>query len=237
MNENNKINLIKLYKQKSKNFEIIRPNNLNLKKSSLKTFNNIDTPNQNELSQENHKILFFENNDKFNTLILPSIINTSTHSKSLLNSSLINNSNIESPLNEGNKNHIIKLKKLKVKKIKDKKAAEANKKLLNIYKEDYQLKKKFEKYKLKKAEDMKNFSYQKYNNNLLKLSSINISQNSYNIFKKNMETIELHMKGQKMKRKNRWLIFLDKIGNFAPETLKNRIKSLSEHKKLEELKD
>ena len=50
-----------------------------------------------------------------------------------------------------------------------------------------------------------------------------------------MQTIESNMNGQRVKRKNRWLLFLDKIGNFAPEGLKKKIKSLSEHKKPEEI--
>ena len=45
-----------------------------------------------------------------------------------------------------------------------------------------------------------------------------------------MQIIESNMKGQRVKRKNRWLIFLDRIGNFAPEGLKKKIISLSEHK-------
>ena len=237
MNDVNRNILIRLYKQKSKNFEnITKPNNLSFKKSFHKTFNNIYKQEQNELSQENSKIFLYENNDNFKTLILPSILNSSTHSKLKLNSSFINNYNIESSLNQG-KNHNVKLKKIKMKKNKSKSTSKLKKKLLNIYKENFQLKKKFEKYKAKNAEDMKNFSYENYNNNLLKLSSINISKNSYNIFKKNMQTIELNLKGEKLKVKNRWLIFLEKIGDFAPETLKRRIKSLSERKKLDKLEN
>ena len=52
-----------------------------------------------------------------------------------------------------------------------------------------------------------------------------------------MQTIESNMNGQRIKRKNRWLLFLEKIGNFAPEGLKRKIKSLSEHKKLEDIEN
>ena len=76
---------------------------------------------------------------------------------------------------------------------------------------------------------MGSFSYKKYNYNLVKYSSIDLSQDSVKAFKKNMETIENNMNGT-FKRKNRWLVFLDKIGNFAPEGLKRKLKSLSESK-------
>ena len=45
---------------------------------------------------------------------------------------------------------------------------------------------------------MQNFSYEKYNLNLLKLSSISLSQDSYNTFKKNMQIIE-YLKSTKKK--------------------------------------
>ena len=47
-----------------------------------------------------------------------------------------------------------------------------------------------------------------------------------------MKSIEDDMNGQTIKRKNRWLLFLDKIGNFAPEGLKRKLKSLSEKRYL-----
>ena len=245
MNINDKNNLIKLYKQKSQNFQkIIKPNNLHLKKSflrakenSLLSFNDTNNNEQEEKSQENSKILIFETNESSKPLILPSIPKTTTHDQKILNSSKINNFN-NHPNLKRRKKYTVKLKKIKIKKHKDRDSTtptNINKKLLKLYNEDFSLKQKFEKYKEKKAENMKNFSYEKYNLHLLKLSSINLSQDSYNTFKKNMQAIESNMNGQRVKRKNRWLLFLDKIGNFAPEGLKKKIKSLSEHKRLEEM--
>lgn len=240
MKDESKNSLIKLYKQKSQNFHKINiPENFKLNKklflsktkftpTPMDSFNNQE---QYEKSQENSKIFLYDTNERSKQFILPYILDTSTH-KTNMNSSLITNSSFPKP----RKKYTVKLKKIKIKKDKNRQSitpTNRDKKLLNLYKEDFYLKKKFEKYKEKKAENMKNFSYEKYNLNLLKLSSINLSQDSYNIFKKNMQTIESQMKGQKIKRKNRWLIFLDKIGNFAPEGLKKKIKSLSEHKKLE----
>ena len=87
-----------------------------------------------------------------------------------------------------------------------------------------------ERYKIKKAENIGSFSYKKYNYNLVKYSSIDLSLDSVRAFKKNMKNIEDDMNGQTIKRKNRWLLFLDKIGNFAPEGLKRKLKSLSENR-------
>ena len=245
MNIINRNILIKLYKQKSQNFQkIIKPENLSLKKSFLRSktniissLNNFNNHEQDDKSQDNSKILLYETNESPKPLILPSIPNSTIHNQSIMNSSLINNLSNHSIL-KPRKKYTVKLKKIKIKKPKDREAitpTNVNKKLLELYNEDFHLKKKFEKYKERKAENMKNFSYEKYNLHLLKLSSINLSQDSYNTFKKYMQTIESNMNGQRVKRKNRWLLFLDKIGNFAPEGLKKKIKSLSEHKKPEEI--
>ena len=64
----------------------------------------------------------------------------------------------------------------------------------------------------------------------MKYSSIDLSLDSVKTFKKNMKNIEDYMNGQIIKRKNRWELFLDKIGNFAPEGLKQKLKSLSERR-------
>ena len=249
--EENKNNLIRLYKEKSQNFQkILTPKNINIKKPLLKSKpflisslnHDLNTILDEQNSQENSKIFFYRNNAKLNRLILPSIPNTTTHIRTIMNSSTLSNPNNNSLL-KPKKRYNVKLKKIKIKKNEERQSitpVNINKKLLVLYNEDFYLKNKFEKYKDKKADDIrniKNFSYEKYNLHLLKLSSINLSQDSYNVFKKNMKVIENKMNGQKMKRKNRWLLFLDKIGHFAPEGLKRKIKSLSEHKKLEETKD
>ena len=249
--EENKNNLIRLYKEKSQNFQkIIRPKNIIIKKTLLKSkpilissLNyNLNSLRDEDNSQENSKIFFYRNKERLNRLILPSIPNTTTHIKTIMNSSIVSNPNNNSFL-KPQKRYNVKLKKIKIKKNEERQSItpiNINKKLLLLYNEDLYLKNKFKKYKEKKAEDIRNiksFSYEKYNLHLLKLSSINLSQDSYNVFKKNMKVIENNMNGQKMKRKNRWLLFLDKIGHFAPEGLKRKIKFLSEHKKLEETKN
>ena len=245
MNIINRNILIKLYKQKSLNFQkIIKPDNLSLKKSFLRSKTNIITSldnfknhDQEEKSQDNSKILLYETNESSKPLILPSIQNSTINNQSILNSSIINNFNNNSNIKH-RKKYTVKLKKIKIKKPKGREAitpTNVNKKLLELYNEDFHLKQKFEKYKERKSENMNHFSYEKYNLNLLKLSSINLSQDSYNTFKRYMQTIESNMNGQRIKRKNRWLLFLDKIGNFAPEGLKKKIKSLSEHKKPKEI--
>ena len=233
----NKNILIKLYKQKTKNFDLIlnqTRNNIILKKKPLlraKTnFYNVNSEENEEKSPENSK-LFLENKELDNRLILPTLLNTSNHSKIALNTSVINT--LDNNMAKQRKKYIVKLKKIKIKKQKNIDSLTPtyqNKSLINLYNENFHLKKKFEHYKIKKEGNMQNFSYEKYNLNLLKLSSISLSQDSYNTFKKNMQIIESNMKGQRIKRKNRWLIFLDRIGNFAPEGLKKKIISLSEHK-------
>ena len=90
------------------------------------------------------------------------------------------------------------------------------------------MKEKLEKYKEnKKIEKTGNFSYEHYNNQLIRYSSFNLSVQSYNTFKKNMKIIGNKYNGGRSKWKNKWLIFLDKIGKFAPEELKQKIISLS----------
>ena len=251
MNIENKNNLIRIYKEKSQNFQkILKPKNIFNKKTLLKSkqnltsslTHNIHTINDEENSQENSKIFFCRNNEKLNRLILPSIPNITSNVKAIMNSSMASYQNNNSILKQ-KKRYNIKLKKIKIKKHEERKTItpnNINKKLFVVYNEDYHLKNKLEKYKKKKAEDIKNiknFSYERYNLRLLKLSSINLSQESYNVFKKNMKVIENNMKGKNVEKKNRWLIFLDKIGHFAPEGLKRKLKSLSEHKKPEETKD
>lgn len=261
MNVINKNTLITLYMQKSKGFQkISKPKNIILKKSFLKSKTNfLLTPNNNnttliheqeEKSNYNSKIFFNNNNNNepIKPLFLPSISNMSpiNNNKTSLNNSLTNNMNNNSSnnilLTPRKKKFIFKLKNIKIKKPNEKELVTMtpsymDKKLIDLYNEDFYLKQKFEKYKLKKAKNLKNFSFEKYNLNLLKLSSINLSQNSYNTFRKNMQTIENSLNGEKFRRKNRWVIFLEKIGSFAPEGLKKKLKSLSEHKKPEEVKN
>ena len=248
MNIENRNKLIQLYEQKSKNFkEIIRQNDINPKKTFLKSKTNfsltpLNLPELDDKSLENPKILLYENNKKKLPLFLPSIADTNMANKIILNSSsntlLHNNSSITSK-----KKYQVKLRKIKIKNTHENNEfltpAKQNKSLINLYNENLYLKHRLERYKIKKAENMGSFSYKKYNYNLMKYSSINLSQDSVKAFKKNMQSIENDMNGQTVKRKNRWLIFLDKIDNFAPEGLKKKIESLSEirYKKYENMKN
>ena len=249
MNKDNKYSLINLYKQRVKNFELImRANDLNHKKTFLKSKTNfISTPlNFPELDEkvlENSKISINENNDKMSHIILPSISNTTLNNKISLNSSMNNLFHSNKSLISPKKKYVVKLKRIKIKNpIENNEFStpvKQNQSLINLYNENLFLKQRFERYKIKKAENIGNFSYKKYNYKLMKYSSIDLSQDSVKAFKKNMKTIEENMNGQTIKRKNRWLLFLDKIGNFAPEGLKKKLKSLSEKKyqKAEDNKD
>ena len=251
MNVINKNALLNLFIEKSQRFhKIAKPKNIVLKKSLLKSKTNfILTPNNNitsihdqeEKSSDNSKVFLCNSNETTKPLFLPSISNIPTNNnKTSMNSSMSNiNDGILTPRRKKN---IFKLKNIKIKRNDDRESlamtpSYMDKKLIELYNEDFHLKQKFEKFKLKKAKNLKNFSFEKYNLNLLKLSSINLSQNSYNTFKKNMQTIENNMNGERFRQKNRWMIFLEKIGTFAPEGLKKKLKSLSEHKKFEEIKN
>ena len=132
------------------------------------------------------------------------------------------------------KKYFFKLKKIKIKKPNDNNGTfrlfKINKSLINLYNENLRLKEKMERYKIKNEENIGNFSYNKYNYNLMKYSSIDLSLDSVKTFKKNMKNIEDYMNGHIIKRKNRWELFLDNIGNFAPIGLKQKLKSLSERR-------
>ncbi len=237
----NKNRLIKLYEKKSKNFQKIeRPKEINLKKTFLKSKTNIlstplNLPGLDDKSLENSKILLYENNEKNIPLILPSLADSSISNKIILNSSINNNFHNNSFINN-KKKYQVKLRKIRIKKLNENNELftpfKQNKSLINLYNENLYLKQRLERYKIKKAENIGSFSYKKYNYNLVKYSSIDLSQDSVKAFKKNMKSIEDDMNGQTIKRKNRWLLFLDKIGNFAPEGLKRKLKSLSEKRYL-----
>ena len=236
----NKNSLIKLYKQRIKNFKFIeRPSNTNLKRSFLKAKTNslsthLNFPEFNDKTLNNSKIIFHEKKENNSPLILPSISDTLINNKLSLNSSMKNIFNNNSTMTPNKKYNNIKLKKFKIKKSNEYNELftpnKQKKSLINLYKENLRLKQRLEKYKIKKAENIGSFSYKKYNYNLVKYSSIDLSKDSIKSFQKNMKTIEDNMNGTTFKRKNRWMIFLDKIGNFAPEGLKKKIKSLSDRR-------
>ena len=234
MNMDNKTNLIQLYKQRTKIFKKLDNHKsvANLKKSFIKAKTNFisdsyNLPELNDTSKENSKINICERNTP---LILPSIPNMSIINKSSLNSSFNKDFPYECLLKAERKNKL-KLRKIKIiyNNKNSKSPMNKNKSLINLYNENILLKKRLERFKGKNREDMGNFSFKKYNFNLIKLSSMNLSLDSCNSFRKNMEEIEEGLNGYK-KRKNRWLIFLDKIEKIAPEKIKKKLKSLSEHK-------
>lgn len=237
--DNNRNRLIKLYEKKSRIFQKIeRPKEINLKKTFRKSKTNflstpLKLPEMDDKSLENSKILLYENNEKNNPLVLPSLVDSSVTNKIMLNSSMNNLFRNNSFLTH-RKKYQVKLKKIKIKKLNENSEfftpSKQNKSLINLYNENLQLKQRLERYKIKKAENIGSFSYKKYNYNLVKYSSIDLSLDSVRAFKKNMKNIEDDMNGQTIKRKNRWLLFLDKIGNFAPEGLKRKLKSLSENR-------
>ena len=226
-----KYNLIELYKSRKKNFKNLikleNSSNINSKpyiinpktnlKLNLLEINNNQTENSKINSNENSK-------DKHSQLILPSIPNFTTLNKKMKINFSMNNifrKNCLCPLKKEKKIGKIKIKK-------NNSFLLGKEKLLKIYNEDAFMKEKLEKYKEnKKTENMGNFSYEHYNNKLIKYSSFNLSVQSYNTFKKNMKIIGNKYNGGRSKWKNKWLIFLDKIGKFAPEELKQKIISLS----------
>ena len=89
---------------------------------------------------------------------------------------------------------IIKIKKIvNLSPVSDKKE---NKKLKELYKENFIKKRKMEKYKKIKKKNIQYFSFEDYNDHLLKLCSINLSEDNYNIFKKNMICIQKAFNGR-----------------------------------------
>ena len=105
----------------------------------------------------------------------------------------------------------------------------SEKKLIKLYKENIKKKKLFEELRNTKY-NMENFSFLLYNQNLLRLSSIKISEYNKNIFRKNMKRIKYELIGIKMDKVNRWKNVLSKVENVASEKLKDRLLSLSQHK-------
>ena len=241
----NKNSLIRLYQQKSKNFnKLDNPKDIQLKKSFLKSktslFSNVvNLPELEDKSSENSKILLYEDSERKEQLVLPSILNYSNINKNSQNSSTNNifqNNNLFTPI----KNNHIKLRKIKIKNLVTKDHSPPttqNKNLIGLYNENLRLKQRLHKYKIKNAENMHNFSYRNYNYNLIKLSSMDLSDESFKSFRNNMKKIEDNFNGLTIQRKNRWSIFLDKIGNIAPEGLKKKILSLSERKSQDKIEN
>ena len=232
MNSDNKLKLIKI-----KNFQkISKPKRINFNKSFLKVktnfFRHINIPNSKAKSLENSKIILNEDNKKNISLILPSVPITSTNSNQKIQNSSSNNifPNIN---NKSPKKIIHKKGKIKIRKPNEDNEIfvpyKQNKSLINIYKENLVLKKRLQKYKIRKP-NLGKFSYENYNYNLIQYSSMDLSMDNVYSFKKNMQIIKKNMNGNALNLKNHWLVLLHKINNIAPERLQKKLKSLSEVK-------
>ena len=174
-----------------------------------------ENKNDQELNEEKNKKIF-----------LPFI--SSEHS------SIISTKNTESKDSYRSKSKYIKIKKLSIKKIdraqsQTKYPVKSDINLMKIYNENFEKKKKLELFK-ETTNNLDNFSFRDYNINLLKLSSINLSKSNFKIFKRNMNTIHCAMNGIRLKRYNKWLSFLEKIEDIAPESLRKKIISFSRDK-------
>ena len=231
MKEQNKDNIIHIYKIKPKNY--IRHNNnknITLKKSCAKSntifdSNSFISSQINERLKDDSKNTLIENNDKRNQLILPLINNISINNKSIVNISLndiLKNKNLLTPIKKSK----INLKKTEINRLKRKNSQ--NKNLKKLYHESSLMKKRLKLFKKKNIQNMRKFSYKNYNYHLVKYSSMNLSYENFITFKKNMESIESTFNGQRIQIKDRWMVFLDKIGDSISEGLKKKLKSLSE---------
>jgi hypothetical protein len=174
-----------------------------------------ENKNDQELNEEKNKKIF-----------LPFI--SSEHS------SIISTKNTESKDSYRSKSKYIKIKKLSIKKIdraqsQTKYPVKSDINLMKIYNENFEKKKRLELFK-ETTNNLDNFSFRDYNINLLKLSSINLSKSNFKIFKRNMNTIHCAMNGIRLKRYNKWLSFLEKIEDIAPESLRKKIISFSRDK-------
>ena len=181
--------------------------------------NNNSNKNKNITKEEQIKI------EKFKKILLPSLSSTNKSTyKSVINSK-INKKPKESILK------LIKIRKLNVFSFTPMKSISNNKKLKKLYKENLAKKRKLENYKEYKNKNIKNFSLERYNEKLILLSSMNLSEDNFNIFKKNMKRIEKAMNGRETLN-NKFRKILDKIeNNNTPYNNKSKkYLSLSENK-------
>ena len=123
---------------------------------------------------------------KYKKILLPSLSTNLSSYKSVINSEMKNSWR--------NKPKLLKIKKIvNLSPVTDKRN---NKKLIELYKENFIKKRKMEKYKEMKKNNIRYFSFEDYNEHLLKYSSINLSEDNYNIFKKNMICIQKAFNGR-----------------------------------------
>lgn len=229
------------FNQFTNNLIIKKPLLINSKLTQNYTQKNIFSANKS--NKENEISISLNNNNnnekiknKYKKILLPSLSSNSNTFQTLILSTKTNESK-DNTIQSQKK--LIKLKKIKLNNENGRylSSFKNNRYLNKLYHEDLELKKKFERFKKNNIHNLSNFSFKNYNIKLLRLSSINLSSENYQIFKKNMQNIECGMKGIKLQRKNRWINFLERIENFAPEGLKQKLinLSLSKDKKYERL--
>ena len=243
MNDGNDLNLLDLYfrkkinilkisdhlilkssfsPQKCKNYNNLPPSR-NIKFSPpKKEFENSGNINNNNNKEEQIKLKI----QKYKKILLPSLSTTNKSAyKSLLNSKI----NIKQK--EEDKPKLIKIRKLNAFTFSPLKSKSNNKKLKKLYKENLDKKRKLDKYKEYKNKNIKNFSLRRYNEKLILLSSMNLSEDNYNVFKKNMKCIEKAMNGR-VSFNNKYKNLFDNIeNNYKPYSKKSKkYISLSEAK-------
>ena len=242
MNNGNNLNLLDLYFRKKKNI-LKTAEHLVLKSSfsshKSKNFNNLpqsrnvkfNTPKKDiEISQ----IMNNNNNNKeekvkfkiqkLKKILLPSLSTNKSPYKSVINSKI--NKKIKE-----NKPKLIKIRKLNVFSFSPMKSKINNKKLKKLYKINMAKKRKLEKYQEYKNKNLKNFSFENYNQKLMLLSSINLSEDNFNIFKKNMKCIEKAMNGREsLNNKFKKLFDKNQNNNTSSNKKSKKYISLSEAK-------
>ena len=185
----------------------------------------------NEIKDTKDKSGFNSNKNKYKKIVLPSLPNTNNIHCNMFPTLTLdskNNNNNESKEKTSGLHKKIKLKKIKIKKNgKYSPNIKKDKYLVKLYEESYEKKKKLVKFREKYNNDLSDFSLSKYNFKLIRLSSIDLSHDSYVKFKKNMRDIDNRMKGINLRKRNRWINFLDKIETIAPEGLKKKLINLS----------
>jgi len=162
---------------------------------------------------------------KYKKLILPSLSPNPSSYRSTINSKKNNNTK------ENKKPKIFKIKKRNLFSLSSFSINKNNnnKTLKILYNEDYIKKRNLERYKKKNNKNITNFSFEKYNKKLLKLSHIDISEDNFKIFKKYMLCIENAMKGRLTQNNNKYNKLYREVNMPKIETSQKNT-SLSENK-------
>jgi hypothetical protein len=216
---------------KENNKHSVNPShNYNFHTNKTNNESQISTSFCHEIKDIKDKSGFNSSKNKYKKIVLPSLPNTNNFHPNMFPTLILdskNNNNNESKEKEPSPHKKIKLKKIKIKKNgKYSPNIKKDKYLVKLYEENYENKKKLVKFR-EKYNNLSSFSLSKYNFNLIRLSSIDLSHDSYTKFKKNMRDIDNRMKGINLRKRNRWANLLDKIETMAPEGLKKKLINLS----------